>query len=95
MIWIISGIEPEIIPPIYPSAAIRGQRGAAGGVAKNCLPSIVQTAFVRRCGWQLGIALVFGISGAIATVGDRSLAQSNIVPDSTLGNENSIVGRVV
>jgi hypothetical protein len=64
-------------------------------LTKTCLPSIVQTAFVRRCGWQLGIALIFGMGGAIAYSCDRFLAQSNIVPDSTLGNENSIVGRVV
>ncbi|HEY9671805.1 MAG TPA: filamentous hemagglutinin N-terminal domain-containing protein [Waterburya sp.] len=35
------------------------------------------------------IALALGISGAIAIDGDRALAQSNIVPDSTLGAENS------
>ncbi len=44
-----------------------------------------------RCSWGLGIALAFGIGGAITYSCDRSLAQSNIVPDSTLGNENSIV----
>ncbi|NEP11701.1 MAG: filamentous hemagglutinin N-terminal domain-containing protein [Symploca sp. SIO2C1] len=43
----------------------------------------------RRC-WQLGITL--GMSGLVALAGNPALAQSNIVPDNTLGaGENSIV----
>ncbi len=41
--------------------------------------------------WQLGISVALGMSGAIGQSGDRALAQSNIVPDSTLGNESSVV----
>jgi filamentous hemagglutinin family protein len=44
----------------------------------------------RRC-WQLGMATVLGIGGAIAFSGNRANSQSNIVPDSTLGNESSVV----
>lgn len=44
----------------------------------------------RRC-WQLGIAIALGISGAIGQSCDRAHSQSNIVPDRTLGNENSVV----
>jgi filamentous hemagglutinin family protein len=41
--------------------------------------------------WHLRIVLAFGISGAMAYSCDRALAQSKIVPDNTLGNENSVV----
>jgi len=41
--------------------------------------------------WQLGIAL--GVTSAVALSGNQALAQSNIVPDNTLGvGENSVVG---
>ena len=42
-------------------------------------------------GLQLAIAIALGISGVVGQNCDRALAQSNIVPDSTLGNENSVV----
>ncbi|NER99913.1 MAG: filamentous hemagglutinin N-terminal domain-containing protein, partial [Symploca sp. SIO1B1] len=45
----------------------------------------------RRC-WQLALALVVGISGVVSSLGNRALAQSNIVPDGTLPvGENSNV----
>ncbi|MEW6499434.1 MAG: hypothetical protein AB1589_44245, partial [Cyanobacteriota bacterium] len=37
------------------------------------------------------IVLTLGISGVIAIKSDRALAQSNIVPDGTLGAESSTV----
>jgi filamentous hemagglutinin family protein len=39
--------------------------------------------------WHLGIVLALGVSSAILGRSDRALAQSNIVPDSTLGAESS------
>ena len=52
----------------------------------------------RHC-WQFGMAMALGIGGAItltgcfaiAFSGNRANAQSNIVPDGTLGNESSVV----
>ncbi|NER98585.1 MAG: filamentous hemagglutinin N-terminal domain-containing protein [Symploca sp. SIO1B1] len=45
----------------------------------------------RRC-WQLAMAVALGISGAVILLGNPALAQSNIVPDNTLGaGENSNV----
>ncbi len=44
----------------------------------------------QHCCWQLGITL--GISGVVALAGNSALAQSNIVPDNTLGvGQNSNV----
>ena len=40
-------------------------------------------------GWQLGVVLALGMGGAIAFSGNKAIAQ--IVPDNTLGNENSLV----
>jgi|GEM_PF-4499834 len=48
----------------------------------------------HRC-WQLAIAVVVGISGVVFSLGNRALAQSNIVPDNTLEvGENSLPGKV-
>ncbi len=40
-------------------------------------------------GWRFGIVLALGISGAIASSGNRTLAQ--ITPDTSLGAESSVV----
>jgi filamentous hemagglutinin family protein len=56
-------------------------------------------ALVKRNEVQQGVLaakhavslIAFGIGGAIATVSECALAQSNIVPDNTLGNESSVV----
>ncbi|MBW4478802.1 MAG: filamentous hemagglutinin N-terminal domain-containing protein [Tolypothrix brevis GSE-NOS-MK-07-07A] len=46
----------------------------------------------NSCFWQLGLAIYFAISGAIASgFADSAFAQSLIIPDSTLGNESSRV----
>jgi len=39
----------------------------------------------------LAIASSVCVGGVIATIGDRAFAQSNIVPDDTLGAESSVV----
>lgn len=44
------------------------------------------------CGWQFRLASYLALAGAIiAFSGDGAFAQSNIVPDDTLGDESSIV----
>ncbi|NES00146.1 MAG: hypothetical protein F6J86_41175, partial [Symploca sp. SIO1B1] len=41
--------------------------------------------------WQLAIAIAVGISSIVSLLGNRALAQSNIVPDGTLPvGENSV-----
>lgn len=40
---------------------------------------------------QLGIAVVLALVGAITIACERTLGQSQIVPDSSLGNERSVV----
>ncbi|HEY9602792.1 MAG TPA: filamentous hemagglutinin N-terminal domain-containing protein, partial [Allocoleopsis sp.] len=44
----------------------------------------------RRCCY-LGVWVALGISGGIAFSGNPALAQSNIVPDNTLGADSSLV----
>ncbi len=41
--------------------------------------------------WLKGIGAIALTGGLAIGVGDRAFAQSNIVPDATLGAENSIV----
>lgn len=41
--------------------------------------------------WQLGIAVLLTLVGVVAEVGARTEAQSQVVPDNTLGTEGSVV----
>lgn len=61
-----------------------GKSPGALGEEKSARPSSW-----RDRGWQFGIALALGISGAIASSGNRTLAQ--ITPDTSLGAESSVV----
>jgi len=45
----------------------------------------------NNCCWQLGLASSLALFGANTFFGDCALAQSDIIPDSTLGNDSSIV----
>ena len=45
----------------------------------------------RISGWKLGLVSVVAIGGEIASLGNCTLAQSNIIPDNTLGADSSVV----
>jgi len=45
----------------------------------------------NNCCWQVGLASSLALFGANTPFGDCALAQSNIIPDNTLGNDSSIV----
>jgi filamentous hemagglutinin family protein len=55
-------------------------------IAKNFAPPIT-----GRRGLHLGVLVALGINGAMLMLCDRASSQSNIVPDTTLGNESSVV----
>jgi len=65
----------------------------SGNISQPLIAGIVhKPCDWQRCCWQLAIAVVVGTNSAVALLGNRALAQSNIVPDNTLGaGENSVV----
>ena len=50
---------------------------------------LTQTRFGQS--WQLGIAVLLALVRVVAGVGERTFAQSQIVPDRTLETESSVV----
>ncbi len=61
----------------------------AGNDALAKHPVTVIAPSWQRRGWQLGVAIALGMSGAIPLSGNQAIAQ--IMPDATLGAEPSVV----